>query len=748
MTENIDAGETLTIEIEEKEGQEFNKGEKKLTYTSTVKANGSSTLDIEINKDWQEATNRTLVLKRIHTAEMTFEVHEELKIVDPNEKKVLDVYLAEKKIKYVDEEDGEYTYTFKNDKKAVNNHEKNVLSSEIFSVVKKTLESLNQKPATEFITEALKTNKEAGKIKESYKKGETLTFKVYKLERKKEEHYQKMSSVIGASMGNQIYIIAKTKNLEGKKVKIKLHEKEDELKLLKDKDAILPVLVYAKKEDKTTDTQASDWIEIDIKKEKGKKETDNVILSQGEEEIEVGIKKIQLRPKTDKMASKDEEASKSFEGWAEKLYIREDETEAGKKAKKAKEEEKTITLNFDKDAIKESFPEKITWLKSSEIGKEEIYTITKYLKGETEVDKNNIRWSLYIQSKKKNYTIIDTKTKTDLYTYAKTELIDGKNQLTIIFDKALKGKKVQIEPFREEAPKLNTKNDYVSTTLIKEKATPKITKLDTTKLWLQTECDDCKEKEKKKEFLKENYFKLKTPDTIHIYSDGKISKTPLTLLKNIRYVYVASDGEEHDLGKYNLIEAQKWNYGSSRYHSGWKKIVTIDNKGNEKEKYFEYAKGKVKLVKFKLPLSYNYNNVNIKLKDNSTREYINPEAFACLIGALAEVGYDDITLNGFTSKDGTGAPSVTHFNGIAGDFRYLRKDKKIASLHINTSPNQLDVERQEKFIDALVKFGWKNFYSYDTKIDKKDFILKKSTHLANHHHHLHLRYEQFKPNYK
>ena len=241
---------------------------------------------------------------------------------------------------------------------------------------------------------------------------------------------------------------------------------------------------------------------------------------------------------------------------------------------------------------------------------------------------------------------------------------------------------------------------------------------------------------------------MKTPDTIRIYSDGKISKLNLDLLQWIKYVYVASDGEEHDLGQFKIVEAQKWNYGSSRYHSGWKKIVTIDNKGNETKKYFEYAKGKVKLVKFKLPLSYNSNGVNIKLNDNSTREHINPEAYACLIGALAEVGYDDVTLNGFTSEDGTGAPSVTHFNGIAGDFRYLRKDKKIAVLHINTSPNELDVERQEKFIDALMKFGWKSFYSYNIKINKKNFILKDSTHLKSHHHHLHLRREKFKPNYK
>jgi len=218
-----------------------------------------------------------------------------------------------------------------------------------------------------------------------------------------------------------------------------------------------------------------------------------------------------------------------------------------------------------------------------------------------------------------------------------------------------------------------------------------------------------------------------------------------SLMQNssIEYIYHDKDENKHDLGSFDLIEVQKWNYGSKKVHEGWKK-VTI----KKKIRYYEYAKGKIKLIKFKLPLSYKSKNVNIKLNDNSTREHINPEAYACLIGALAEVGYDDVTLNGFTSEDGTGAPSVTHFNGIAGDFRYLRKDKKIAVLHINTDPNDLDVKRQEKFIDALVKFGWESFYSFNITINKKAFILKASTHLADHHHHLHLRRESFKPNYK
>jgi len=214
-------------------------------------------------------------------------------------------------------------------------------------------------------------------------------------------------------------------------------------------------------------------------------------------------------------------------------------------------------------------------------------------------------------------------------------------------------------------------------------------------------------------------------------------------LKFIKYVYVASDGEEHDLGQFKLVEAQKWSYGSKLYHKGWKKVIS-----GGKTRYYEYGKGKVKLVKIKFPFHYKFNETLIKLRDHTDREYINPEALACLIGAIADVGYSDITFNGFTSADGTGAPSVTHFNGIAGDLRYLRKDKSAGSLHIDINPNELDIERQEKLIDALVKFGWDSFYSFNIIINGKSFRLKKSTHLVNHHHHLHLRREKFKPNYK
>ncbi len=68
------------------------------------------------------------------------------------------------------------------------------------------------------------------------------------------------------------------------------------------------------------------------------------------------------------------------------------------------------------------------------------------------------------------------------------ELVDDKNQLTIVFDEALIGKKVQIEAFRG-SPDLNNKKDYFKTTTVQEAPAPKITKRETNSLWLQTRCE-------------------------------------------------------------------------------------------------------------------------------------------------------------------------------------------------------------------------------------------------------------------
>jgi N-acetylmuramoyl-L-alanine amidase len=233
--------------------------------------------------------------------------------------------------------------------------------------------------------------------------------------------------------------------------------------------------------------------------------------------------------------------------------------------------------------------------------------------------------------------------------------------------------------------------------------------------------------------------------TYHIYENGTIekhipSKIKAGYEKKYKYVYHDKKGTDHEICLSNFVIAKNWIKGSSS--NGGKGWVNIGGK------YYQQGKGTTELLKMPLPLNYNKNGVVIKLADNTSREYINPTAFASIIGALGECNYLDVVMNGFTSQDGTGAPSVSHVNGIAGDFRYLRKDKSGANLHINTEPSALDIIRQEKFMDALMKFGYKSFLSFNITINKKKFILKNSSHLTDHHHHLHLNRQGYNPIYK
>lgn len=230
----------------------------------------------------------------------------------------------------------------------------------------------------------------------------------------------------------------------------------------------------------------------------------------------------------------------------------------------------------------------------------------------------------------------------------------------------------------------------------------------------------------------------------HTFSDGRIEKHIPKVIKEgyekkYKYVYHDAKNAEHEIATVDFVNAQVWLRGSkANGGKGWKKVG---------DRYYQQGTGTNELVKVPMPLNYNSGDLKIKMADNTSREYMNPLAFAAIIGALAECSYTDVTFNGFTSVDGTGSPSVSHINGIAGDFRYLRKDKTGGALNIFNTPTDLDVERQEKLIDAFVKFGYQSFLSYNITLKKKKFILKKSSHLANHDHHLHLNRAGFSPTF-
>ena len=633
---------------------------------------------------------RELVME-IEVAGRTFYAEKETLTLISDEAKILDAYFAEKKIENVEEAAGTHTYTFANTNDTSTTFKKNKIASVILSKVNKD-EKSNKKHTTQALVRAQLT---LG----SYTAGNTITVDLLKSVEK--ISYPKITS---APMGYQVYLIAETENLKDKKVKLKIHEKESDLKLLKTKDDVLPVLVFAKKEDTTTDTEASDWIAIDVKEENGKKEDGAVVLHKEDkgDKIEVGIKKIQLRPKEDKIKTEGEDAKLSFEGWQEALFVRENETDDGISAAQAAEilattraasnDSVTLTRDVNADLLvnKKSFPESISGPSEISInGSDAEFILETYKPGETTADKQNIRWSLWVHGtprttpQDKTNTYITSKSKAGVYTYAKTEIIDtvdvtnpdgtitqtgGKNKLTIVFDKELEGKRIQIEAFRgspDIKEKEMEKKAYVYTNAVKDF---KVTKRETTKLRLQTQCESVINPGEiiEKEFG--NSLIITHSTSIYIYHDGKISKTYLENGDKMRYVYVENTGEEHYLGVFDIIESQRWLHGTSQQinttKGGTWQTVTSGGKtryykedGNEETLIMTPFSGAPNKV-----FQYKKGNLDFAIYEDTSREYFNPEAFATVIGALAEVNFTDLVSNGSVDTDATGAFSVSHFN--------------------------------------------------------------------------------------
>ncbi|WP_027392895.1 hypothetical protein [Aquimarina latercula] len=260
----------------------------------------------------------------------------------------------------------------------------------------------------------------------------------------------------------------------------------------------------------------------------------------------------------------------------------------------------------------------------------------------------------------------------------------------------------------------------------------------------------------------ENYFKLKYSTTIYIYPDGKISKTYLKNGDKMRYVYVEDSREEYDLGSFKLIEAQRWldatrHYSKTQKGGEWKKVIS----GGKTRYYKKDGTTKTLLM---TPFSgspnkvfkYKKGTLDFAIYESTDREHFNPEAFATVIGALAEVNYKDIVSNGSVDTDGTGAYSVTHFNGFNMDFKFLRKDKKKAKIDkysngnlvevILSNNSKLDITRQNKFLDALYKFGWGKTEKNYANITSENKDLNHCKPDDHHWNHLHL--QGFKIDYK
>ena len=219
--------------------------------------------------------------------------------------------------------------------------------------------------------------------------------------------------------------------------------------------------------------------------------------------------------------------------------------------------------------------------------------------------------------------------------------------------------------------------------------------------------------------------------TYRIYFNGTIEKhIPKVITSQnqnkYKYEYLTKNGNIINLGSYKIYK-------------------TIAFKGHPGEY--------VNLINLEsVPKYFKQNNYQYHFNIDSRRSFVNEQTLASFFGAMLEVNYLDISCNGFSHKDGSSKPSRSHINGNNGDFKYLRLNKTLecgpgTSLNINKAPDSLDYSRQNKWNDALYKFGWKEMLGWTYTIEKKTKKLHYVDHkTTNHHHHLHV--QKYEPDYK
>ena len=297
------------------------------------------------------------------------------------------------------------------------------------------------------------------------------------------------------------------------------------------------------------------------------------------------------------------------------------------------------------------------------------------------------------------------------------------------------------------------------------KLNPTTGETEISELYIKTTCTTLQHPGTVKNFLKEDkkYFNLKGLIEQHIYHNGEISKEEYDQAQKVKFIYHDKTDNEHNLGTFEITWTQAWLRGVNKKSKNYERLVANNLKAWKKEvsgtttTYYLYdGKHKAPLVtpyNGNTTYSYKENGVVIVMSESTSREFHNPVGLATIFGALAEVKYEDVVSNGSVASDGHGAPSVSHINGFNADFKYLRKDKKRGSIDVGISPiyvnnSELDVTRQNDFLEALHKFGWgttKNNLSHYIDATKKT-LLKYCQKDDFHKDHLHI--QGFKPNYR
>ena len=223
------------------------------------------------------------------------------------------------------------------------------------------------------------------------------------------------------------------------------------------------------------------------------------------------------------------------------------------------------------------------------------------------------------------------------------------------------------------------------------------------------------------------------------------------------YAYVANnpmilvDPDGRDIYHINAdaIEVTKTDDTFDRYYL---KSIGLDGESDFTTFVGQFDKNENGLIQ--LPSEFSFTNRDFgtsfafSVKEgNESRSFIRGDAFAALIGALAITNTQDLVILGFSNSDGSSPkPSVSHRQGINGDFRYLRTDHSGERVLLNQP--EFDFQRQNTFNNALYRFGWTDLISerFTPAGQTESILLNHSRHYSVSRHHNHLHIQGFRPN--
>jgi hypothetical protein len=178
---------------------------------------------------------------------------------------------------------------------------------------------------------------------------------------------------------------------------------------------------------------------------------------------------------------------------------------------------------------------------------------------------------------------------------------------------------------------------------------------------------------------------------------------------------------------------------------GVHKVGWFEKDGDEKTSLIRVTQGSAhKEGSLYSELVFEHAPLSMKMYVNSPRVFMKPYAFGRLLRALALTRSQDVVTNGSVGEDGTGAPSISHYNGNGIDLKYLRKDFQPAGIAKGIRPvtvgmskaergtkyddeSFLDIPRQNGFNTTLKECGFTTLisYRYDPKIARDpDWVTK------------------------